>query len=133
MSGRKRSKVGEAFVLILQIGLAMMVAVGMMVALAVFLNSRFNTIWFMPPLLILGFAGGVRAAWNLVQGFLKSDGTEERKTYDRIRKLEKERQQKAKAGNSVNPQNGIGAENSENPQNGSSLSEGKHIEVYKRK
>ncbi len=133
MGGRKKSKVGEAFVLILQIGLAMMVAVGMMVALAIFLNSRFDTIWFMPPLLILGFAGGVRAAWNLVQGFLKSDGTEERKTYDRIRKLEKERRQKAKAGNSSESYTDSIRDGSEASNSTASLTEGKQIEVYKRK
>ena len=132
MGGRKRSKVGEAFVLILQIGLAMMVAVGMMVALAVFLNNRFDTIWFMPPLLILGFAGGVRAAWNLVQGFLKSDGTVERSTYDRIRKLEKERRSRAKADSALGPQQ-VKTSGDRALQAGDSLTEGKEIEVYKRK
>ncbi len=107
--------------LILQIGLAMMVAVGLMVALAIFLNNRFNTIWFMPPLLVLGFAGGVRAAWNLVQGFLKSDGSPDRKAYDRIRKLEKERRQAAKA---MKEPDGAGETEG--------ASEHK-IEVYKRK
>ncbi|MBR6359966.1 MAG: AtpZ/AtpI family protein [Lachnospiraceae bacterium] len=93
-----RNPVGKAFTLILQIGLVMLVAVFMCVLAAVWLNEKFNTIWFMPPFLVLGIGGGIRGAWNLVKSYTKREKNRETETNDYIASLKAEGQKNREAG-----------------------------------
>ncbi len=81
------NSVGKTFVLILQIGLTVLTAVFLCVAAGVWLNERFDTIWFMPPFLVLGIGGGVSGAWKLVKGYTKREKNRETETTDYINSL----------------------------------------------
>ncbi|MBO7336178.1 MAG: AtpZ/AtpI family protein [Lachnospiraceae bacterium] len=93
-----RNSVGKAFTLILQISLVMLVAVFMCVFAAIWLNEKFNTIWFMPPFLVLGIGGGVRGAWNLFKSYTKHLKSKENETNDYIESLKAEGRKNREAG-----------------------------------
>ncbi len=85
-----KNTVGKSLTMILQIGITMMVPIFLCVALAVWLDSLLDTIWFMPLFLVLGVGAAFRNAWLLVKSYTKSDNSNEAKANDRIRELEAE-------------------------------------------
>lgn len=94
----RRNTVGKTFTLILQIGLTMMVAIFLCVLLGVWLNDKFNTVWFVPAFLVLGIGGGLKAAWNLVKGYTAKDKSTEAETNDYIERLKAEGKKNREAG-----------------------------------
>lgn len=80
----------KSFTLILQIGLTMMVSIFLCVWAGVWLNNKFDTIWFVPLLLVLGIGGGIKSAWKLVKNYAKKDESEDAKTRDYIESLKAE-------------------------------------------
>ncbi len=67
----KRS-VWQALALIMQLGISIIVPVGLCVALGVFLDNKFG--WYSTvPLMILGMAAGVRNVYKILKGFIHKD------------------------------------------------------------
>lgn len=79
-------------VLISQVSLCVMVPTFLMLALGLWLDSKFGT-WFAVPLLLLGMAGGLRSAYILVKNVI------EREEYHRKKKQEDEINRKVERAN----------------------------------
>ncbi len=85
-----KNTIGKSLTMLLQVGITMMVPIFLCVALAVWLDSVFDTIAFMPVFLILGIGAAFRNAWLLVKSYTKNDRSTEAKANDEIRKLKEE-------------------------------------------
>ncbi|MCR5153834.1 MAG: AtpZ/AtpI family protein [Lachnospiraceae bacterium] len=79
--------------MISQVGFTMLAPIVICVALAVLLNNRFDTVYFMPVFLLLGIAAAFRNAYILFKKWLKSEGEEE-KMHDYIEALKAEGKKK---------------------------------------
>ena len=77
----------KSFFLVTQLGISVMVPIALCVAIGVLIDKRFGT-WWVIPLLILGFAAGIRNAAILLTNALKED--EKAKNKDTERKTEDE-------------------------------------------
>ena len=62
----------KSFFLVTQLGISVMVPIALCVAIGVLIDKRFGT-WWVIPLLILGFAAGIRNAAILLTNALKED------------------------------------------------------------
>lgn len=62
----------KSFFLVTQLGISVMVPIALCVAVGVLIDKRFGT-WWVIPLLILGFAAGIRNAAILLTNALKED------------------------------------------------------------
>ena len=76
----------KSFFLVTQLGISVMVPIALCVTVGVLIDKRFGT-WWVIPLLILGFAAGIRNAAILLTNALKEDekttnNHTERKTED---------------------------------------------------
>jgi ATP synthase protein I len=85
-----KNTIGKSLTMILQIGITMMVPIFLCVALAIWLNSLADTIWFMPPFLVLGVGAAFRNAWLLVKSYTKNDSSTESRANNEIRRLKEE-------------------------------------------
>lgn len=77
----------KSFFLVTQLGISVMVPIALCVAIGVLIDKRFGT-WWVIPLLILGFAAGIRNAAILLTNALKED--EKAKNKDTERKTDDE-------------------------------------------
>ena len=77
----------KSFFLVTQLGISVMVPIALCVAIGVLIDKRFGT-WWVIPLLILGFAAGIRNAAILLTNALKED--EKAKNKDTERKTDNE-------------------------------------------
>ncbi|MCR4611527.1 MAG: AtpZ/AtpI family protein [Lachnospiraceae bacterium] len=59
-------------VLIMQIGISMIVPIGLMVALSVFIINKTGIKWISVILFVIGAAAGIRNVYKLVQKYLKA-------------------------------------------------------------
>lgn len=76
MAGRRKNKkndIGEMLVLIMQIGISMIVPIGLMVALSVFIVNKTGIKWISVILFIIGAAAGMRNVYKLIKKYLKKD------------------------------------------------------------
>ena len=70
-------------VLISQVGLSVLVPIGLMIALGLFLKDRFQANWILIVCIVLGISGGMSAAWTLLKKFApKPEDDEKREEYD---------------------------------------------------
>lgn len=99
----RKNSVGKTFTLILQIGLTMMVSIFLCVYAGVWLNNKFDTVWFVPVFLVLGIGGGIKSAWNLVKGYTKKDRSTEAETNDYIERLKAEGKKNREANKEATP------------------------------
>ena len=71
MKKKERSEIGEMLILIMQIGISMIVPIGLMVALSVFIVNKTGIKWISIILFIMGAAAGMRNVYKLVKKYLK--------------------------------------------------------------
>ncbi len=90
----KKNEVAKSFAMVLQVSITMLVPIFLCVLLAVFLNDRFNTIWFMPVFLFLGFGAAIRNTYILLKGYTKKGNGTEEQTNEHIRRLKEEGRKK---------------------------------------
>ena len=62
----------KSFFLVTQLGISVMVPIALCVAVGVLIDRNFGT-WWIIPLLIIGFAAGIRNAAILLTNTLKED------------------------------------------------------------
>ena len=62
----------KSFFLVTQLGISVMVPIALCVAVGVLIDRHFGT-WWVIPLLIIGFAAGIRNAAILLTNTLKED------------------------------------------------------------
>lgn len=62
----------KSFFLVTQLGISVMVPIALCVAVGVLIDRHFGT-WWIIPLLIIGFAAGIRNAAILLTNTLKED------------------------------------------------------------
>ncbi|MCQ2538515.1 MAG: AtpZ/AtpI family protein [Lachnospiraceae bacterium] len=86
----QKNSIGKSITLILQIGLTMMVSIFLCLWAGIWLNNKFNTVWFVPLFLVLGIGGGFNSAWKLVKSYAKKDESTEAKTNEYIENLKAE-------------------------------------------
>ena len=67
----ERSEIGEMLILIMQIGISMIVPIGLMVALSVFIVGKTGIKWISIILFVMGAAAGMRNVYKLVKKYLK--------------------------------------------------------------
>ncbi len=81
---RRRSadnrKTFQALALISQLGITMIVSIGMASALGIWLDRKLGTSWITVVMFVLGTAAGIQSAWRLI-----------RKIYDGEERQDKER------------------------------------------
>ncbi len=68
---KKKNEIGEMLVLIMQIGISMIVPIGLMVALSVFIVNKTGIKWISVILFVIGAAAGIRNVYKLVKKYLK--------------------------------------------------------------
>ncbi len=68
---KKKNEIGEMLVLIMQIGISMIVPIGLMVALSVFIINKTGIKWISIILFVIGAAAGIRNVYRLVKKYLK--------------------------------------------------------------
>lgn len=68
-----KNKVIQAFSMVIQIGISVLVPVAMCVALGMWLDRIFETSWIMIVLMILGFGAAFRNVVILTRGFYHRD------------------------------------------------------------
>lgn len=78
MKNKDNKDIFRSLTLILQLGLTVIVPTLLLTFLGVFIDGKFGT-YFTIPLCILGMAGGVTGAWNLIKrgNHLKDEKKEE--------------------------------------------------------
>ena len=79
----------KSFFLVTQLGISVMVPIALCVAVGVLIDKRFGT-WWVIPLLILGFAAGIRNAAILLTNALKEDEKAENNHAERMTEDEEE-------------------------------------------
>lgn len=79
----------KSFFLVTQLGISVMVPIALCVAIGVLIDKRFGT-WWVIPLLILGFAAGIRNAAILLTNALKEDEKAKNKDTERMTDNEEE-------------------------------------------
>ena len=78
-------------VLISQVGITMLVPVGLMLALGLFLRDRLNADWILIVAILLGISGGMSAAWALLKKFApRPEDDEKREEYDLMKNWKEE-------------------------------------------
>lgn len=73
-----KKKTMQTLVLISQIGLVMIVAIGMCTACGVWLDKRLNTWFFTVALFLLGCLGGIHGAYGLIHQIYGDDEQEKK-------------------------------------------------------
>ncbi len=85
-----KNTIGKSLTMLLQVGITMMVPIFLCVALAVWLDSVFDTILFMPVFLVLGIGAAFRNVWYLVKSYTKNDRSVESEANAEVRRLKEE-------------------------------------------
>lgn len=85
-----KNTIGKSLTLLLQVGITMIVPIFLCVAIAVWLDSLLDTIWFMPIFLFLGIGAAFRNVWILVKSYTKNDSSTEARANEEIRRLKEE-------------------------------------------
>lgn len=82
MKKKNNREVVEAFSMILQFGINMLVPIGAMIALGVWLKDEYDMEWVIIPLFIVGALAGYNSIFRMIKKYLK--------TSDRYTKKEKD-------------------------------------------
>lgn len=79
----------KSFFLVTQLGISVMVPIALCVAVGVLIDRHFGT-WWVIPLLIIGFAAGIRNAAILLTNTLKEDDKTKNNHEERMTDSEEE-------------------------------------------
>ena len=66
----------RALALVTQLGITMIVSIGLPCLLGVWLDRRFGTVWITAVMFVLGAAAGVQSVYRMIQGIYKEEGKE---------------------------------------------------------
>lgn len=78
-------------ILITEVGLAVILPAGLMLALGLWLRNRFGLTWPLIPLILLGLAGGLLSAWRLLKRFAPDPKKDTpRESYDLMQEWHRE-------------------------------------------
>lgn len=72
MKKNNNREVAEAFSMVLQFGINMLVPIAMCVALGIWLGDKFNMDWIVIPLFFVGALAGYTSIFKMVRKFLKN-------------------------------------------------------------
>ena len=70
--------IGQAIVMITQLGINMLVPVFMCLFIGIWLDKQLGTGWLTLVFLILGIMGGIRGVYSLIHNILKQEDMEDK-------------------------------------------------------
>ena len=73
MKKKNNTQVVEAFSMVLQFGINMLVPIAMCVALGVWLGEKYNMDWIVIPLFFVGALAGYTSIFKMIKKFLKNN------------------------------------------------------------
>ena len=73
MKRKNNTQVVEAFSMVLQFGINMLVPIAMCVALGVWLGEKYNMDWIVIPLFFVGALAGYTSIFKMIKKFLKNN------------------------------------------------------------
>lgn len=79
MKKNDRKEVVQAFTMVLQFGIHMMVPIAMCTLLGVWIGDKFGIDWIVIPLFFMGALAGYTNIYKMVRGFLKDKDTKREK------------------------------------------------------
>ncbi len=79
MKKNEKKGVVQAFTMVLQFGINMMVPIGLCTALGVWAGNKFDMGWIVIPLFFMGALAGYTNIYRMVKGFLKDKDTKKEK------------------------------------------------------
>ena len=82
MKKTNKREITEAFSMVTQFGINMLVPIGAMVALGVWIGDKYNMDWVVIPLFFVGAAAGYNSIFKMTKKFLKPKDTHTKKEND---------------------------------------------------
>lgn len=82
MRKKNNREIVEAFSMVLQFGLNMLIPIGAMVALGVWVGDKFDMDWVVIPLFFVGALAGYNSIFRMVKKYLKPKNTQPKKEND---------------------------------------------------
>ena len=79
MKKNNNKEIVQAFSMVLQFGLNMMVPIVLCLALGIWLGEKYDIDWIVIPLFFVGALAGFNSIFRMVKGFLKEPDTKNNK------------------------------------------------------
>ena len=72
MKKTNNREIVQAFSMVLQFGINMLVPIGMCMALGIWLGEKYDMDWIVVPLFFIGALAGYNSVYRMAKGFLKN-------------------------------------------------------------
>ncbi len=82
MKKNNNREIAEAFSMVMQFGINMLVPIGAMVALGVWIGDKFDMDWIVIPLFFVGALAGYNSIFKMARKFLKKSNGRTKKEND---------------------------------------------------
>lgn len=82
MKKKNHREIVEAFSMVMQFGINMLVPIGAMVALGVWIGNKYNMDWVVIPLFMAGVLAGYNSIFRMVKKHLKTNEKHTKKEKD---------------------------------------------------
>lgn len=79
MKKKNNKEIVEAFSMVMQFGINMLVPIGAMVALGVWIGDKYDMDWVVIPLFFVGALAGYNSIFKMIKKFLKNKDTRTKK------------------------------------------------------